>query len=235
MLSRVVIPPAISAGTQSVSTGTVVYSNSNNVTFGMTNSSIVTASASFAQTNQSAIRALGVSNTGVTAGNTGVSTGIDWVLAGSQSLTLSQSTAGGGGDSTRPIALRQDPRRMPERARFPLRIDRDPDRRDEPKPVRTHPTKDTAIRLPRWLATGHATVTLLPPGQRVANAGAIALPRMMLASDGMTRTVEVAGDAVAIPRVRVAPLAVGHWDMAAIAAADEAFLESMILNGDSGE
>ena len=96
MLYRVVIPPAISAGTQSVSTGTVVYSNSNNVTFGMTNSSIVTASASFAQTNQSAIRALGVSNTGVTAGNTGVSTGIDWVLAGSQSLTLSQSTAGGG-------------------------------------------------------------------------------------------------------------------------------------------
>lgn len=49
-----------------------------------------------AQTNQSAIRGLGVSNTGATAGNTGISTGIDWVLAGSQSLTLSQSTAGGG-------------------------------------------------------------------------------------------------------------------------------------------
>lgn len=49
-----------------------------------------------AQTNQSAIRAFGVSNTGQTAGNTGVSTGVDWVMAGSQSITLSQSTAGGG-------------------------------------------------------------------------------------------------------------------------------------------
>src|SRR5207253_1025273 len=37
-----------------------------------------------------------VSDTGQTAGNTGVSTGVDWVLAGSGSITLSQSTAGGG-------------------------------------------------------------------------------------------------------------------------------------------
>lgn len=36
---------AISAGTQSVSTGTVVWSNSNNITFGMSGSSRVTASA----------------------------------------------------------------------------------------------------------------------------------------------------------------------------------------------
>ncbi len=36
---------AISAGTQSVSTGTVVYSNSNNITFGMSGSSRITASA----------------------------------------------------------------------------------------------------------------------------------------------------------------------------------------------
>jgi hypothetical protein len=49
-----------------------------------------------AQSNQSAIKGLGVSNTGQTAGNTGISTGIDWVLAGSQSITLSQSTAVGG-------------------------------------------------------------------------------------------------------------------------------------------
>ena len=125
---------------------------------------------------------------------------------------------------------------MPERARFPLRIDRDPDeRRDEPKPIRVHPTISRPVRLPRWLATGHATATLLPPGQRVANAGAIALPRLLLGDDGLTRTVEVAGVAIGLPRVRVMPLAVGHWDMAAIAAADEAFLESMILNGDSGE
>lgn len=76
-----------------------------NPTLALTNLSGTTASASngltlslsaAAQTNQSAIRGFGVSNTGVTAGNTGISTGIDWVLAGSQSLTLSQSTAGGG-------------------------------------------------------------------------------------------------------------------------------------------
>ena len=72
-----------------------VFSNSNNVSFGL-NGSTVTATATFAQTNQSAINAFGVSNTGNTAGNTGVSTGVDWVLAGSGSLTLSQSTAGGG-------------------------------------------------------------------------------------------------------------------------------------------
>lgn len=142
--------------------------------------------------------------------------------------------AGGGGDSTRPIALRQDPRRMPERARFPLRIDRDPDeRRDEPKTVRTHPTISRPVRLPRWLATGHATVTLLPPGQRVANAvGPIPFPRLSLASNGLERTVEVAGNAIGLPRVRAASAAIGHWDMAAIAAADEAFLENMMLFGD---
>ncbi len=49
-----------------------------------------------AQSNQSAIKGFGVSNTGQTAGNTGLSTGIDWVLAGSGSITLSQSTAVGG-------------------------------------------------------------------------------------------------------------------------------------------
>lgn len=87
----------LAAGTQTAATtGTVLFQNSNGITFGMSNSSVITASASFNQTNQSAIRGLGVSNTGQTAGNTGISTGIDWVLAGSQSITLSQSTVGGG-------------------------------------------------------------------------------------------------------------------------------------------
>lgn len=49
-----------------------------------------------AQTTQSAIRGLGVSNVGNTAGNTGVSTGVDWVIAGSTNITASQSTAVGG-------------------------------------------------------------------------------------------------------------------------------------------
>lgn len=84
----------VNGGVSTAST-TLTLSNSNNVSFGH-NAGVITATASFNQTNQSAIRAFGVSNTGQTAGNTGVSTGIDWVLAGSQSITLSQSTAGGG-------------------------------------------------------------------------------------------------------------------------------------------
>jgi hypothetical protein len=92
--------PAQSVQTQNMvsingSTGAIVFSNSNNVSFGV-NASTITATATFAQTNQSAIKALGVSNTGTTAGNTGVSTGVDWVLAGSGGITASQSTAGGG-------------------------------------------------------------------------------------------------------------------------------------------
>lgn len=85
----------LSAGTTSNNLSAFVFSNSNNVSFGL-NGSTVTATATFAQTNQSAIKGFGVSNTGQTAGNTGVSTGVDWVLAGSQSITLSQSTVGGG-------------------------------------------------------------------------------------------------------------------------------------------
>lgn len=88
----------LSAGTTSNNLSAAVFSNSNNVSFGM-NGSTITGTASFNQTNQSAIKGLGVSNTGQTAGNTGVSTGIDWVLAGSQSITLSQSTVGGGPDT----------------------------------------------------------------------------------------------------------------------------------------
>ena len=84
-----------SAGTTSNNLSAIVFSNSNNVSFGL-NGSTVTGTASFAQTNQSAIKGFGVSNTGQTAGNTGLSTGIDWVLAGSQSITLSQSTVAGG-------------------------------------------------------------------------------------------------------------------------------------------
>lgn len=49
-----------------------------------------------AQTVQSAIKGFGASNTGNTAGNTGISTGIDWVLAGSNNVTISESTAAGG-------------------------------------------------------------------------------------------------------------------------------------------
>lgn len=84
-----------SAGTTSQNLTNVVFSNSNNVSFGL-NGSTITATATFAQTNQSAIKGFGASNTGNTAGNTGISTGIDWVIAGSNNITISESTAIGG-------------------------------------------------------------------------------------------------------------------------------------------
>jgi hypothetical protein len=79
--------------------GMVSFSNAGNVTISSSvngATQYIRLSGNAAQTNQSAIKAFGVSNTGQTAGNTGVSTGVDWVLAGSQSITLSQSTVGGG-------------------------------------------------------------------------------------------------------------------------------------------
>ena len=70
---------------------------SGGVSVGWSNSSFLISGTTYpAQSNQSAIKAFGASNTGNTAGNTGVSTGIDWVLAGSNNITISQSTVGGG-------------------------------------------------------------------------------------------------------------------------------------------
>jgi len=85
----------LSAGTTSNNLSAFTLSNSNNVSFGL-NGSTVTATASFNQTNQSAIKAFGATNTGNTAGNTGVSTGINWVIAGTNNITVSESTAAGG-------------------------------------------------------------------------------------------------------------------------------------------
>ena len=83
-------------GTASLSSN-VSFSAANGLTFYTSAGNAIVGSYTVpTQTNQSAIKGLGVSNTGQTAGNTGLSTGIDWVLAGSQSITLSQSTAGGG-------------------------------------------------------------------------------------------------------------------------------------------
>jgi len=75
----------ISAGTQSAhTTGLVVLSNSNNVSFGMENSSVVTASASFAQSVQPAVGSLNgssgtltiVAGSNITVSNTGSSISI---------------------------------------------------------------------------------------------------------------------------------------------------------------
>lgn len=72
----------------------IFLNGGNNVTLSGNGSTITIAAA--AQTTQSAIKAIGVSNTGNTAGNTGVSTGIDLVVAGSNNITISQSTTAGG-------------------------------------------------------------------------------------------------------------------------------------------
>jgi hypothetical protein len=85
-------PGAIAAGTQTATSGTVVFSNSNSITFGMSNSSVITAS--FSQTVQPGVTAIGVSNVGNTAGNTGTTQGT-YILAGAGGVTLSQSTAAG--------------------------------------------------------------------------------------------------------------------------------------------
>jgi hypothetical protein len=73
---------------------TIFLNGGNNITLSG-NGSTITISAA-AQTNQSAIKAFGATNTGNTAGNTGVSTGIDWVMAGTNNVTISESTAVGG-------------------------------------------------------------------------------------------------------------------------------------------
>jgi hypothetical protein len=78
--------------------GTVSFSNAGNITISSSvngATQYIRLSGNAAQTTQSAIEGFGVSNTGQTAGNTGISTGIDWVMAGSGSITLSQSTAAG--------------------------------------------------------------------------------------------------------------------------------------------
>ena len=77
--------------------GTVSFSNANGISFGSSAGQAITASYTVpTQTNQSAIKGLGASNTGNTAGNTGISSGIDWVIAGSNNITISESTVGGG-------------------------------------------------------------------------------------------------------------------------------------------
>jgi hypothetical protein len=74
---------AIAGGTQTGTSGTVVFSNSNLFTFGLSNSSIMTASFGLG---------IGVSNIGNTAGNTKTQQGT-LVLAGAGGVSLSQSTA----------------------------------------------------------------------------------------------------------------------------------------------
>ncbi len=80
--------PNIAAGTQTATSGTVVFSNSNNISFGMSDSSVVTAS--FNAIN------VGVSTDGNTAGTTGTIEGAggQYLFVGTNGITLSQSMNG---------------------------------------------------------------------------------------------------------------------------------------------
>lgn len=78
------------AGTQTATSGTVVFSNSNNVTFGMSNSSVVTASASFNQTVQTQ-NLHNVTLSGNTAGVMAQISSGTLSLAGGNNITLSQN------------------------------------------------------------------------------------------------------------------------------------------------
>jgi hypothetical protein len=78
----------VRAGTQDATSGTVVFSNANAISFGMTNSSIVTAS--YAQSTNG-VQAFGVSGG---SGNTGTTLGTI-ALVGSGDVLLSQGTAAG--------------------------------------------------------------------------------------------------------------------------------------------
>lgn len=95
--AQTVQPVAVSGSNGSFAFSTLTLGALNGLTFYTSNNSVVGSyTVPAAQTTQSAIKALGASNTGNTAGNTGVSTGIDWVFAGTNNVTVSQSTAGGG-------------------------------------------------------------------------------------------------------------------------------------------
>ena len=82
---------AFSAGTVLLSNQLLILSNSNNVSFGMDSNGNVTMSASFPPGVNDPVSAIGVSNLGNTAGNTGSTSG-QYVLAGAGGLSLSQAT-----------------------------------------------------------------------------------------------------------------------------------------------
>lgn len=86
---------AISAAGSSVNNGTVVFSNSNNVSFGM-NGSTITASVTVAST---AGMSAGISTIGQTAGTSGLVTN-QLILVATGAATLSGSTAAGGATVT---------------------------------------------------------------------------------------------------------------------------------------
>lgn len=83
-------PAAIAAGANSITSGTVVLVDSNGIGFGINGQSITASHNGLT----AAVRGLGVSNVGNTAGDTGTRTGTV-VLAGAGGISLTQATAAG--------------------------------------------------------------------------------------------------------------------------------------------
>jgi hypothetical protein len=85
------IQPAVNigAGTQTATSGTVVFSNSNNFTFGMSNNSVITASFLESQQTQNIIREVSISGTHTAGTLTDITSGTLY-LAGGANITLSQ-------------------------------------------------------------------------------------------------------------------------------------------------
>lgn len=92
----------IAAGTQTANTtGSVLFQNSNGISFGMSNSSVVTASYTV-PTQSVESQSFGMSNLGNTSGTTGIASGgqVQFLFAGGNNITLSQSVNGASGTVT---------------------------------------------------------------------------------------------------------------------------------------
>lgn len=87
----------VSAGTTSNNLSALTFSNSNNVSFGLSGS-VITASASGA--GGAGGVGIGITNSGNTAGTSGTVTTGNYILFGSNAVTLSQSSSGSNGSLT---------------------------------------------------------------------------------------------------------------------------------------
>jgi hypothetical protein len=93
--AQTVQPVAVSGSNGSFNFSTLQFVTGNGASFYTDATGVRISYTVPTQSAQSAIQGVGVSNTGNTAGNVGYSTGINFALAGSGSITLSQSTAAG--------------------------------------------------------------------------------------------------------------------------------------------
>lgn len=103
---NIVIP---SAGTQTATSGTVLFSNSNGISFGMSNSSVITASYTVPTQSTQTLGLYAVSNTTLSTSGTANATNLSFAGAGNISVGISNGSvvisgsAAGGGSASRAI------------------------------------------------------------------------------------------------------------------------------------